>query len=71
MQISVTELHQLQRAAQIAGADAALDEVCAQLPAMLDHAVKSAIEAHKAAPAKRSTRPAYPKRSERKPVRSN
>jgi hypothetical protein len=70
MQLSVSELHEIQRAAHIAGTDAALDEVCAQLPAMLDHAVKIALEA-KAAPAKRSTRPAYPGRSARKPVRPN
>jgi hypothetical protein len=65
MQLSVSELHDIQTAAQIAGADAALDEVCAQLPAMLDHAVKSALEARK------PTKPAYPSRPARKPVRPN
>jgi hypothetical protein len=66
MQISVTELHEIQRAECIAGADAAMDEVCSQLPSMLDAAVKVALEARKAA--KRSTRPVYPGRSVRKPT---
>jgi hypothetical protein len=68
VQISVTELHEIQRASHMQGVEAAMDEVCAQLPAMLDHAVKVAIEAKAAT--KRSTRPAYPGRSARKPTRS-
>jgi len=49
------------------GSHAAIEEVCHQLPAMLDEAVKVAVEA-KAAPAKRGTRPTYPGRSARKPT---
>ena len=64
MQLSVVELHQIQHAAKMEGVEAAMDEVCAQLPGMLDEAVKIAVEA-KGKP----TRPVYPKRSERKPTR--
>jgi len=63
MQLSVVELHQIQHAAKMEGVECALDHVCADLPAMLDSAVKVALEARKA---KRPTRPTYPGRSERK-----
>jgi hypothetical protein len=62
MIISTTELHQIQHASKMAGVEAALDQVCDQLPHMLDEAVKVAM----AAKAKRPTRPTYPGRSERK-----
>jgi hypothetical protein len=62
MNITYQELKEIETAAYLAGADAALEEVCRALPAMLDHAVKVAMEARKARPSK----PAYPSRSARK-----
>jgi len=67
MEISVAELREIERAAQIAGAEAAMAEVVAELPSIIDSAVKAAVEAHKAAPAK-ATKPAYPSRRSSKPT---
>jgi hypothetical protein len=68
MQLSVVELHQIQHAAKMEGADCALEEVCHQLPALLDSAVKSALEVRKAKPTKPYTNA---RRSAHKPVRPN
>ena len=61
-------IKKIETAAFLAGVDSAMAEVERQLPDMLLTAVKKEIEAQRAAPAKRSTRPTYPKRSERKPT---
>jgi hypothetical protein len=70
MLIDFKELKEIERVAYQEGTEAAMDEVVRQLPAMIDEAVKIAIEAHKAAPAKRGTRPTYPsaRRSSSKPT---
>jgi hypothetical protein len=72
MQISVAEYNEATGVAYAAGVNAAVAELDAVLAAELPTAMNKAFEngkasASKAAP-KRGTRPAYPKRSERKPT---
>jgi hypothetical protein len=76
MQLSVAEYNEAMGLAYAAGVNAAVAELDAVLAAELPAAMNKAFEngkasASKAAPAKRPTRPAYPGRSARKPVRPN